>query len=85
VKQDQRATLRANGEDGMIKPEDVGKMVTIVSMPLRVGGRIEIRCPIEEAGWLTAIFTRDVNPFRTLRDLGFEVVASTRAEREASL
>lgn len=63
----------------MIKPEDVGKMVTIVHYPLLNGGTIEVRCPIEEARWLTAIFTRDANPFRTLRDLGFEVVTGERA------
>ena len=68
----------------MIKPEDVGKMVVIVHCPLSSGGTIEVRCPIEEAGWLTAIFTRDANPFRTLRDIGFEVVTGERAAPVAS-
>jgi len=53
---------------------EVGKMVEIVHCPLRGGGRIEIRAPIEEARWLRALFTRDANAFRTLRDMGFEVV-----------
>ena len=59
----------------MIRPEDVGKMVLIVACPLRGGGSIEVRAPIEEAYWLRALFTRNKNPFRTLRDIGFEVVA----------
>jgi hypothetical protein len=63
----------------MIKPEDVGKMVVIVSFPLTHGGQIEIRAPAEEAYWLRAIFTRDANPFRVLRDIGFEMVSGTRS------
>ena len=70
--------MRAKKAETMIKPEDVGKMVTIVHCPLSSGGTIEVRCPIEEAGWLTAVFIRDANPFRTLRDIGFEVVEGER-------
>lgn len=58
----------------MIRPSDLGKMVEIVSFPLRGGGHIEVRAPIEEANWLRAVFTRNDNPFRVLRDLGFEMV-----------
>ena len=58
----------------MIRPEDVGKMVEIVHMPLRGGGSIEVRAPIEEAHWLRALFTRNAEPFRAMRDMGFEVV-----------
>jgi hypothetical protein len=64
----------------MIRPDDVGKMVVVVSLPLRGGGSIEVRAPRLEADWLRAIFTRDANPFRTLRDIGFEVVPGTNED-----
>jgi hypothetical protein len=48
----------------------------IVSCRLRGGGSVEVRAPIEERRWLHALFTRNANPFRELRSLGFEMVLS---------
>ena len=56
----------------MNRENDMDNMVTIVSCRLRGGAHIEIRVPAEDETWLRAIFTRDANPFRVLRDVGFE-------------
>ena len=57
-----------------MKASDVGKMVEIVSVRLLSGAHLEVRAPAEEARWLRALFARNANPFRALRDMGYEVV-----------
>ncbi len=48
-------------------------MVDVVTIPLRSGGRIEVRAPLIERRWLEALFLRNTNPFRALRDMGYVV------------
>ena len=55
-----------------------GRMVEIVHVRLLGGGSIEVRAPIEEAGWLRPLFARNAQPFRVLRDLGYEVAEGRR-------
>jgi hypothetical protein len=57
----------------VLRPEDVNKMVEIVSVHLRNGVHIEVRAPMSEAAWLRALFTRNAEPFKALRDMGYEV------------
>lgn len=66
----------------MIRPEDIGKMVDIVSCKFSNGARLEVRAPIEEARWLRALFTRNDNPFKVLRDMGYDVVSEASRASE---
>jgi hypothetical protein len=45
------------------------------SLVLRVGSiRIEVRAEPNEMAWLRPLFTRCRDPFKTLRDMGYEPV-----------
>ncbi len=57
----------------MIRPGTEGEMVLIVSVKFRNGGSLEVRAPRLEATWLRALFARNADPFRALRDMGYEM------------
>jgi hypothetical protein len=56
-----------------MRPEDVDKMVDVVTIQLRSGNRIEVRAPLIDRRWLEALFLRNANPFLALRNMGYVV------------